>query len=146
MIPKKVIIDTGPIVAFLNASDQYHVWAITQFSRLSAPFYTCDAVIAETCHILRHYKQGVQNVLSMIDRELIQIPFRLESEISNISTLMKKYHDIPMSLADACLVRMSEQISNSVICTLDSDFRIYRKEKRAVIPLIIPATGKNNPE
>ena len=51
---------------------------------------------------------------------------------------LNKYKNIPMSLANACLVRMCEQIADSTICTLDSDFKIYRKEKRKVIPVIIP--------
>jgi len=82
--------------------------------------------------------EGPQNILKLLERELIQISFQLESEISSIKTLMNKYRNIPMSLADACLVRMSEQMSDSAICTLDSDFKIYRKDKRNIIPVIMP--------
>lgn len=136
MIAQKIIIDTGPIVAFLNNSDEYHEWAISQFSNLRPPFFTCESVISEVCFLLRHSNNGVQNVFKLIERELIQIPFNLESEANSIEKLMRKYANIPMSLADACLVRMSEQIKNSVVCTLDSDFQIYRKEKRKIIPVI----------
>lgn len=138
MRPKRVVIDTGPVVAFLNKSDQYHDWAVTQFSQLQPPFLTCESVVSEVCFLLRHIENGQQNVLKLLERELIQTPFKLESEISIIMRLIKKYKNIPMSLADACLVRMSEQITNSIICTLDSDFKVYRKEKRKIIPLIIP--------
>lgn len=138
MRPKRVVIDTGPVVAFLNKSDQYHDWAVTQFSQLQPPFLTCESVVSEVCFLLRHTENGQQNVLKLLERELIQTPFKLESEISIIMRLIKKYKNIPMSLADACLVRMSEQITNSIICTLDSDFKVYRKEKRKIIPLIIP--------
>jgi len=138
MKPKKLIIDTGPIVAFLNRADFYHEWALRQFSELIPPFYTCESVISETCFLLRNTENGQKNILKLLERELIQISFNLKEEISTIMTLMKKYDDIPMSLAEACLVRMSEQISDSTICTLDSDFRIYRKEKRNVIPVIMP--------
>ena len=138
MRPKRVVIDTGPVVAFLNKSDQYHDWAVTQFSQLQPPFLTCESVVSEVCFLLRHTENGQQNVLKLLERELIQTPFKLESEISIIMRLMNKYKNIPMSLADACLVRMSEQITNSIICTLDNDFRVYRKEKRKIIPLIIP--------
>ena len=138
MKPKKIIIDTGPLVAFLNKSDNYHAWALTQFSGLNPPFFTCEAVISEVCFLLRNTENGPQNIFKLLERELIQIPFKLESEINNITTLMNKYSNIPMSMADACLVRMSEQISDSTICTLDSHFRIYRKEKRKVIPVIMP--------
>lgn len=138
MSPKRVVIDTGPVVAFLNKSDQYHDWAVTQFSQLQPPFLTCESVVSEVCFLLRYIENGQQNVLKLLERELIQTPFKLESEISIIMRLIKKYKNIPMSLADACLVRMSEQITNSIICTLDSDFKVYRKEKRKIIPLIIP--------
>lgn len=138
MRPKRVVIDTGPVVAFLNKSDQYHDWAVTQFSQLQPPFLTCESVVSEVCFLLRHTENGQQNVLKLLERELIQTTFKLESEISIIMRLIKKYKNIPMSLADACLVRMSEQITNSIICTLDSDFKVYRKEKRKIIPLIIP--------
>ena len=138
MKPKRVIIDTGPLVAFLNKSDYYYDWALTQFSQLNPPFLTCESVISEVCFLLRNTENGTQNVFKLLERELIQIPFKLESEISTIISLMNKYSNIPMSLADACLVRMSEQISDSTICTLDSDFRVYRKEKRKVIPVIMP--------
>ena len=138
MKPKRVIIDTGPLVAFLNKSDFFHSWALTQFAQLNPPFFTCESVISEVCFLLRNTESGLQSTLSLLERELIQIPFNLDSEISTINNLIKKYKDVPISLADACLVRMSEQISDSTICTLDSDFKIYRKEKRKVIPVIIP--------
>lgn len=138
MKTKKIILDTGPLVAFLNKSDYYHQWAITQFSLLNPPFLTCESVISEVSFLLRNTENGIQNIFQLLERELIKIPFQLEPEISAISRLMKKYNNIPMSLADACLVRMSEQISDSVICTLDGDFKIYRKDKRKVIPVIMP--------
>ncbi|MBC8346030.1 MAG: PIN domain-containing protein [Candidatus Marinimicrobia bacterium] len=135
---KKVIIDSGPIVAFLNKSDYHHHWAKNQFSQLKPPFYTCESVISESIFLMQNVQNGTDSILELFGRELIKIRFRLENEMSSVTTLIKKYSDIPMSLADGCLVRMSEQMSNSIICTLDSDFRTYRKEKRSVIPLIIP--------
>ena len=137
---KKIIIDSGPLVAFLNKKDTYHNWALSQFSLLNPPFYTCESVISEVCFLLRNTDNGPQNVFQLIERELIKIQFKLESELTIISSLIDKYNNIPMSLADACLVRMSEQIANSIICTLDSDFKIYRKNKRKIIPILIPET------
>ena len=99
---------------------------------------TCESVISEVCFLLRHTVNGHQNVLKLLERELIQIPFKLEAETSIIFNLMNKYKNTPMSLANACLVRMCEQIADSIICTLDSDFKIYQKEKRKVIPVIMP--------
>jgi len=135
---KKVIIDSGPLVAFLNKNDNYHKWALSQFSLLPPPFFTCESVISETCFLLRNIDNGPQNVLRLMERELIKIHFNLDSELSIITSLINKYKNVPMSIADACLVRMSEQITDSVICTLDSDFKLYRKEKRKIIPILFP--------
>ena len=138
MRPKRIILDTGPLVAFLNKSDHFHEWAVMQFAQLSPPFLTCESVISEVCFLLRNTSNGAQNTLKLLERELIKLPFKLELEITSVLKLMNKYNNIPISLADACLVRMSEQISDSVICTLDGDFKIYRKDKRKVIPVIMP--------
>lgn len=140
MRSSKVIIDTGPIVAFLNRSDAYHNWAVTQLSHFVPPLYSCEPVISEACFLLRFTDNGPRSVIKLIERNLIQIPFKLDREVGVIGKMIGKYRDIPMSLADACLVRMSEQITDSIICTLDTDFRIYRKQKRQVIQLVIPDT------
>jgi len=148
MNKKKVILDTGPLVAFLNKSDRYHEWAVMQFARLLPPFYTCEAVLSESCFLLRNYSEscfllrnyekGLINIFQLLERELLKIPFNLQDEISAISILLNKYKNVPISLADGCLVRMAEQITDSCICTLDSDFKIYRKDKRKIIPTLMP--------
>jgi predicted nucleic acid-binding protein len=138
MKPQKVLLDTGPLVAYLNKKDQYHDWVVAQFATMQPPLLTCEAVLSESCFLLRYYENGAVNVLKLIERELLAIPFRLKDELSAIRTLLDKYKDIPMSLADGCLVRMAEQITDSVVFTLDRDFKIYRKNKRKVIPTIIP--------
>jgi len=139
MKQKKVIVDTGPLVAFLNKNDSYHEWAKTQFSLISPPFISCESVISEACFLLCHFPNGAHNILELIERELIILPIDLQAESNSIKRLLEKYSNIPMSLADACLVRLSEQISESVVCTIDSDFRIYRKNKRDIIPIIMPS-------
>ena len=138
MKQKRVIVDTGPLVAFLNKNDSYHEWVKTQFSLISPPFLSCESVISEACFLLRNFPNGARNVLELLERELIILPFDLQAESNSIKILLEKYRNVPMSLADACLVRLSEQISESIVCTLDSDFRIYRKNRRNIIPVIIP--------
>ena len=138
MMAQKVLLDTGPLVAFLNKRDRYHTWVITQFAAMSPPFFTCEAVVSESCFLLRHFENGASNVFRLFERELIAIPFHLKDELHAIRKLLDKYKDIPMSVADGCLVRMAEQISDSVVFTLDRDFKIYRKSRRKVIPIIIP--------
>ena len=88
--------------------------------------------------MLRTYQNGSKNFLELVERGLIILPLNLETESKAVIRLLDKYQNIPMSLADGCLVRLSEQISGSTICTLDTDFKIYKRNKRDIIPLIIP--------
>ena len=133
-----IIADTGVIVGLIYEKDQWHEWAFEQSKQLLPPFYVCEAVITEACFLLHNIPDGEQKVLGMVAAGHLQIDFSLSAEAENIRVLMKKYKDVPMSLADACLVRMSELINNSVVFTIDSDFRIYRKNSKKEIPLIIP--------
>lgn len=133
-----IIIDTGVLVALLDKREQFHKWATEQAKNLNPPFYTCEAVISETCFLLRSFHKGIDAILSMIEDEILQIDFSLSDEISIIKSSMNKYESVPMSLADSCLVRMSELIDNSIVFTIDSDFLIYRKHGKKTIPLVFP--------
>jgi predicted nucleic acid-binding protein len=135
---KTVIADTGILIAYLNRREKFHSWAKEQLAKVSPPLITCEAVIAETCFLLQNVSGGTDKIFEMLEAGFIVVLFRLDKEIRIIRELMKHYADVPMSFADACLVRMSEQYSDAVILTLDSDFRIYRKNRRQKIPLIMP--------
>lgn len=130
-----VLLDTGPLVAVCNARDIFHQWACEQLKQMEAPLFTCEAVIAEACFLLGKKQNAV---LELMQTGLIQTGFSLESELPAVLRLVKKYSDVPMSLADACLVRMSELHENSRVFTLDQDFLMYRKSGRQVIPRIMP--------
>lgn len=134
-----VLVDTGPLVAFLNGRDRYHGWSKEVFAGLDAPVLSCEAVLSEACFLLRHARGGAEAVLKLVDRGLVRIPFRLEAESAPVRRLLARYADVPMSLADACLVRMSEQVSNAALLTLDRDFKIYRKHGRNTIRTLMPA-------
>jgi uncharacterized protein len=133
-----VILDTGPLVALLNRGDQFHGWAKTQFGVLTPPVLTCEAVIAEAWHLLWHLPVGQQAILKLIQQDLIEVRFALVVELPAVMKLTARYANIPMSLADACLVRMAELHADSLVMTLDGDFAVYRKHGRQVIPLISP--------
>src|SRR5207244_1851243 len=110
-----------------------------QMSRLRPQFLTCEAVITEAFHLLRHLPRARAAILEMMAAGVLTTPFRLSEQTEEVLALLKRYANVPMSLADACLVRMSELVSNCVVFTLDSDFRIYRRHGRQKIPLLIPA-------
>ncbi len=133
-----VIADAGVIVGLVRPRDQWHEWAVNEAGRLSPPFYTCEAVIAEALFLVRDLWPAQQRILGMLSDGMLKMAFSLESDIEPIRTLMEKYSDLPMSLADACLVRMSEIYEDASVFTVDSDFLIYRKNGRKKIPLICP--------
>lgn len=137
-ISSAILIDTGPLVAFLNRGDAHHVWARSQMERLSAPLLTCEAVLAEAAHLLRRDTRGPAALVELIARGVIAVPFRLEDEIGPVRELLARYADVPVSLADACLVRMSELIPEARVVTLDAHFRVYRRLGRRVIPVVMP--------
>jgi len=136
---QRIILDTGPLVAFINGRDRYHEWSKLQWAQIEPPFLTCEAVLSETCFLLRNIGKGQSTVLELLKRGVLNLSFRIEDSIEQIKSLLQKYSDIPMSLADACLVRMSEVYTGSSILTLDNDFRIYRKNKRQVITILTPS-------
>ena len=133
-----VILDTGPLVAMLDRADMHHPWAVSQWAQLQPPMLTCEPVIAEACHLLRNEPRGGRAVMELIDRGIVQIAFRIDENIAALFQLLRKYADVPMSLADACLVCMAELQPAATVFTLDSDFRLYRKRNRQVVPVLMP--------
>lgn len=133
-----IVVDAGPLVAFLVARDAHHQWARGQFARLSDPLLTCEAVVAEVAYLIGGDPSGPLKLVEMIRRKTLLLPFRLQDEVSAVNALMTRYADVPISLADACLVRMAELYAESHVMTLDSDFSVYRKNGRQVIPLLAP--------
>ena len=132
------LLDTGPLVAFLHRRDHYHQWAVEQFSRIDPPMDTCEPVLTEACYLLATLPGGSESVLRMLETGALRINLHLEAELTPIKTLITRYRNVPMSLADACLVRMSELNAAGVVLTLDSDFMIYRKHGRHIVPVITP--------
>ena len=133
-----ILIDTGPIVAYLDRAEEHHEWAREQIAKLSHPFLTCDAVIAEAWFLVSKTPQGTSQLVQLLQRKIVTPLFHLDKELQSVTELLLQYRNIKTSLADTCLVRMSELYSNSVVFTIDSDFRIYRKNKRQAIPVLMP--------
>ena len=132
------LVDTGPLVAFFDASDEFHPWVAGALRGLRGPLLTCEPVIAETMHLLRRMPAAQDVLLGWLGRGSLTVAFDLAQDVAGVRRLMKKYRDQPMSLADACLVRMAETIEGHAICTLDEDFRVYRRDGGAAIELVIP--------
>jgi uncharacterized protein len=135
-----VVIDTGPLVALLSRRDPLHRWARDVLDTVEPPIRTCEAVVSETCFLLQDVRGGPDAVFELLERGILQVDFHLAAEIAPIRALMKKFANVPMSLADACLVRMTELDPRSVVMTLDDDFRVYRRNRRHLVPTIMPST------
>lgn len=134
----RVILDTGPIVALLNRRDQHHAWIRELLDTVKPPVFTCEAVVSEACFLLGRLTGGQDAVFELLSNDILKIDFSMPSEIATLRGLMRKFANVPMSLADACLVRMTELDAQSVIVTLDSDFKVYRRNRRQVVPTITP--------
>ena len=131
-----VLLDTGCIVALLDRSEQYHKACTAAIADLEAPLLTCEAVIAESCYLLRGLPGAGEAVLQNVDRGRFLVPYRLTGNAGSVGKLMKKYR-VPMDLADACLVDMAGIYRTGRILTLDSDFGIYRWGKNRPFELLL---------
>ena len=140
MVAAAVIIDTGPLVALTHERDQYHQWSRQQSAHLKAPFLTCEAVLSEAWFLLRGLPKAQGKLLWLLEQGLVQVSFNSSAELNALIELVRRYASVPMSVADACLVRMSEVSSDCVIFTTDSDFNVYRRHGNQIIPVIIPPT------
>ena len=134
---KPVLLDTSGIVALLDCSEQYHQACAEVMTVLRRPLITCEAVIAESCHLLRRMHGASEMLLKNIQTGIIHMPWRLVGRDLRISELMHQYAKVPMSFADACLVCMAEDFETADILTLDSDFEIYRWSSRKTFNMLI---------
>ena len=133
---RNVLVDAGFLIALLNNRDTHHQWAVTQADRLPPPWSTCEAVLSEAYHLLG--QPGARSLGTMLRRRALVVTFELAENVVPVTKLIEKYSDVPMSLADACLVRMTETLADPVILTTDEDFRVYRRHARHVVPCVMP--------
>lgn len=123
---RDVLVDTGCIVALLDRGEREHARCVEAIKTVTGRLVTCEAVIAESCYLLRHQKGAADTILENVERGAFLIPFRLEESAATVRAQMKRYARVPMDFADACLVVLAELLGTGRILTLDSDFRIYR--------------------
>jgi len=124
-------------VALLSRRDANHNWAAAQSQRFQPPWITCDAVLSEAFHLLK--ANGGPALSALLQRRAVNSAFILNQELERTLKLIEKYSDTPMSLADACLVRMTETLDDPLLLTTDTDFRIYRRHSRQAVPCVIPS-------
>jgi len=133
---KSVLVDAGFLVALLSKRDKHHPWALTQPPKLPPPWSICEAVLSEAFHLIG--ARGTASLSALLRRRALRVAFDFTGNVEPVLRLLEKYSDVPMSLADACLVRMTETLADPVILTTDEDFRIYRRHSRQIVPCITP--------
>ncbi|MGQ0571041.1 MAG: type II toxin-antitoxin system VapC family toxin [Armatimonadota bacterium] len=134
---KNVLVDAGFLVALLSRRDSHHQWTVKQGPGYAPPWLTCEAVLSEAFHLLG--ARGAPGLSALLRRRALIAAFDLDNDVESVLKLLQKYADVPMSLADACLVRMTETLPDPVILTTDSDFRIYRRHSRQMVPCMMPS-------
>jgi uncharacterized protein len=138
MAATKIFLDSGPLVGFIVDTDQHHRWAREIWGNLYEPLWTCEAVLSEAVFLLQSGGVSIDTLLELFERGLVKIDFSVSSHQPDVWQLLRKYADQPMSLADACLVRMTELNDNCQIFTTDRDFLVYRRKGRHLVPLLAP--------
>jgi len=133
-----VLLDTGPLVAYFCPTERHHDWAVRQFASFASPVLTCEPVLTESCFLLARAGVPPARVLAKLRQGALRIGIAVDKEVDALVALMQRYANLPMSLADACMVRLAE-IRPGPLCTLDGDFRVYRRNGRAPLELIVPA-------
>lgn len=133
---ESVLVDASFLIALISRRDRWHRWAAEQPRRLPPPWHTCESVLSEAFYLLG--AAGVPKLALLLRRHLLVPTFHVGDHLEEVLGLMRKYDDVPMSFADACLVRMTETLPEPVLLTTDGDFRIYRRHTRRTVPCVSP--------
>lgn len=139
-----VLLDTGVIVACLDRSEQYHEICVAAVSDTRVPLVTCEAVITESCYLLRNLRGAADAVLANVAAGIFQTPFSLAQSAERVRDVLRKYHDTGIDLADACLVFLAAELRSGDILTLDRDFEHYRWGKNNPFRMLVPLRGKQS--
>lgn len=131
-----VLVDSGFLAALFRRRDTHRAWAVKQAAEIRRPWHCCEAVLTEALFLLG--KPGVPVISTLLRGRSLQISFSFTDHQEPVLDLMGKYADVPMNLADACLVRMTELLPEPVVLTTDTDFRVYRRNGRQVVPCLLP--------
>ena len=133
-----VLVDTGVLIALIDPDTREHQWAQDWAKLLPQPFQTSEPVLTETAFLLARDGFDADELFALAEAGVIQVGLRFEDERASLRQLMARYRNVPMSLADATLVRLAELNDQSRVFTLDADFRIYRRHRSKLIPVLMP--------
>jgi predicted nucleic acid-binding protein len=131
-----VLADAGFLVALLSRRDAHHRWAAVQARQFEPPWHTCEAALSDGFHLLG--EEGGAALSALLQRQAVVVSFDLGDNLNAVLKFIGKYREVPASLADACLVRMTETLDDPIVLTTDGGFGIYRRHGRQVVPCVRP--------
>jgi len=134
---KPVLLDTGVVVALLDRDEKHHTQSASVVANLGNPLVTCEAVIAESCYLLRRFPCAPEVILENVARGVFLVPFQLSRSAASVRSILRKYSDQPADLADACLIHLADELNTGEILTLDRHFAHYRWRKTRSFDLLI---------
>lgn len=134
---KQVLVDTGPLVALLDAGDRDHRRCVELAKGLRGDLVTTWPVMTEAMYLLAEAQEAQDALLAKVEDGAIQIAGLAAEDVPTLRALMRRYRDLPMDLADASLVRVGEREGMRQIFTLDRrDFTVYRTQTGTAFDLI----------
>jgi predicted nucleic acid-binding protein len=131
-----VIADSSFLAALVLRRERHHAWALAEAGRHVDPWQTCESALSEAFYLVGPH--GGAALAGLLGRGVVQVLSLFPQEQDAVLALMRKFADVPMSFADACLVRLTELLPEPVVLTTDSDFRVYRRHGRQVVPCALP--------
>lgn len=134
---KKILIDSGPLIALFDASDKHHQNTINFIKTNNYPLVTTLASITETLHLLDFNRNAQIDFLEWIQKGAVEIHNIENSDFKRLKDLTEKYRDLPMDFADSCLVYLAEKLNINTIATIDRDFTVYRIQGRRKFKTIL---------
>ncbi len=134
---RRVLVDTGPLVAILSREDEHHERCVEALRELPGPLFSCWPVITEAAWLLRNYPRAVQQLLKGLGSGFVELLSLNSLEASEVAGVMKRYEDMRPQLADACLVYLATRDGIDTIFTLDRrDFSVYRPARKKAFRII----------
>ena len=134
---KKILIDSGPLIALFDRNDKYHLASVKFIKDNNSELVTTLASITETLHLLDFNRNAQIDFLGWVNAGAVTLAAISSDDLQRIKELTIKYSDLPMDFADACLVLLGEKLNINTVATIDRDFDVYRlKGKKPFTTLI----------
>jgi predicted nucleic acid-binding protein len=128
--PRKVVVDSGPLIALFDAGDAYHDTALEFVRRTRAPLVSTMAVVTEAMYVLDESLPARKNLLTWIQAGGLTLTEPEAGDFERVVALMEKYADLPMDFTDAVVVALCERLGTHHVASVDRDFAIYRYKGR----------------